>query len=224
MRYIHTRKHPQLPHSARSVELIEPLRQLCGYGRYESEAAGGVQEGAEEPARLQAGLLSRREQASSLSSPSPGCWGTCDDPGLVYSDDVCGAVAAGAADLVAGPAGQVRQADRPDVGADLFAGLPDPAAAGGSPASTAPPGTSRPSSWPAWRAGSTRPAPPPGRTGTGGTGSSSCPATARSLAACAAIPAWVKSCGPGAGQQPGLPRAGRITGPDGARAGLFAAG
>jgi hypothetical protein len=50
-----------LPHSARSVELIEPLRQLCGYGRYESEAAGGVQEGAEEPARLQAGLLSRRE-------------------------------------------------------------------------------------------------------------------------------------------------------------------
>jgi hypothetical protein len=50
-----------LPHSARSVELIEPLRQPCGYGRYESEAAGGVQEGAEEPARLQAGLLSRRE-------------------------------------------------------------------------------------------------------------------------------------------------------------------
>jgi len=28
----------------------------------------------------------------------------------------------------------------------------------------------------------------------------------------------------GAGQQPGLQRAGRITGPDGARAGLFAAG
>jgi len=45
--------------------------------------------------------------------------------GLVDSDDVCGAVAAGAADLVAGPAGHVRQADRPDVGADLFAGLPD---------------------------------------------------------------------------------------------------
>jgi hypothetical protein len=45
--------------------------------------------------------------------------------GLVDSDDVCGAVAAGAADLVAGPAGHVRQADRPGVGADLFAGLPD---------------------------------------------------------------------------------------------------
>jgi hypothetical protein len=61
MRYRRYRERPLLPHSARSVELIEPLRQLCGYGRYESEAAGGVQEGAEEPARLQAGLLSRCE-------------------------------------------------------------------------------------------------------------------------------------------------------------------
>ena len=41
---------------------IEPPRQPCGYGRYESEAAGGVQEGAGEPAQLQAGLLSRSRQ------------------------------------------------------------------------------------------------------------------------------------------------------------------
>ena len=130
----------------------------------------------------------------------------------------------GAADLVAGPAGHVRQADRPDAGADLFAGLPDRCrggwlacvhgAAGDIPAVVVA----------GMAAGSTRPAPPPGRTGTGGTGSSSCPATARSLAACAAVPAWVKPCGPGRAQQPVLPRAGRITGPDGARAGLFAAG
>jgi hypothetical protein len=119
--------------------------------------------------------------------------------GLVDSDDVRGAVAAGAAYLVAGPAGQVRQADRPDVGADLFAGLPDRCrggwlacvhgAAGDIPAVVVA----------GMAAGSTRPAPPPGRTGTGGTGSSSCPATARSLAACAAVPAWVRPGGPGGG-------------------------
>jgi len=39
-----------------------------------------------------------------------------------------------------------RQAGRPDVGVDLFAAFLAAAAAGGSPASTAPPGTSRPSS------------------------------------------------------------------------------
>jgi len=39
-----------------------------------------------------------------------------------------------------------RQAVRPDVGVDLFAAFLAAAAAGGSPASTAPPGTSRPSS------------------------------------------------------------------------------
>jgi hypothetical protein len=96
---------PHLPHSARSVELIAPPRQPGGYGRYELEAADGVQEGAGEPARPQAGLSSRSEPASSLSLPSLGCRETCDDPGLVDSDDVRGAVAAGAADLVAGPTG-----------------------------------------------------------------------------------------------------------------------
>jgi hypothetical protein len=53
-----------------------------------------------------------------------GCRGTADDPGFADSADVDGAVAAGVADLVAGAAGHVCQADQADVGASLFAGLP----------------------------------------------------------------------------------------------------
>ena len=123
-------------------------------------------------------------QASSLSSPSPWCRGTCDDPGLVDGDDVRGAVAAGAADLVAGPAGQVRQADRPNAGADLFTGLPDRCRGGWRP----PPRRRR--GYPGRRrgrhGGSAAPGLPRGRAGPapGGTGSSSCPATARSVALC----------------------------------------
>ena len=129
----------------------------------------------------------------------------------------------GAADLVAGHAGQVRQADRPDVGADLFAGLPDRCRGG----------------WLARVHGAAGDIPAVVVAGMAGRQHPACPAGGQDRhrrygqqlmpgigpqPACAAVPAWVKPCGPGAGQQPGLPRAGRITGPDGARAGLFAAG
>ena len=43
-----------MPHSARSVEIIEPPAGCPTGMRYESEAAGGVREGAREPAQLQA--------------------------------------------------------------------------------------------------------------------------------------------------------------------------
>jgi hypothetical protein len=49
------RERPHLPHSARSVEIIEPSAGSRAGTRYESEAAGGVKEGAREPAQLQAG-------------------------------------------------------------------------------------------------------------------------------------------------------------------------
>ena len=64
-------------------------------------------------------------QASSLSTPSPGAGEPRDDPGFVDSGDVGGAVAVGVADLEIGPAEHVHQADQLDVGADLFAGVPD---------------------------------------------------------------------------------------------------
>ena len=44
-----------MPHSARSVESIEPPAGSPTGMRCESQAAGGVQEGALEPAQLQAG-------------------------------------------------------------------------------------------------------------------------------------------------------------------------
>jgi len=61
-----------------------------------------VQEGAGEPAQLQAWQLSRRE------------------PGEIAE------LAVGVADLVIGPAEHVHQAHQPDVRADLFAGLAIP--------------------------------------------------------------------------------------------------
>ena len=51
-----------MPHSARSAELTEPSAgSPAGRARSGSQMAGGVPEGAQEPARLQAGQLSRRE-------------------------------------------------------------------------------------------------------------------------------------------------------------------
>ena len=49
------RERALLPRSARSVEIIEPPTGSPPGMRYGSEAAGGVQEGAREPAQLQAG-------------------------------------------------------------------------------------------------------------------------------------------------------------------------
>jgi hypothetical protein len=183
----------QLPHSARSAEPIEPSRgRLMRTTRYESEAAGGVKEGAGEPAQLQAGQFGRREPGELAELAITGCRGTVDDPGFIDSGDVGGVVAVGVADLVIGPAGRVRQAHQHDVGADLFAGFPDRRRGRRfAPLSTAPPRTPHPSSWPAWRTSSTRPASSTGRTDTDGTSSSSWPMTARSLAICAAIPTWV---------------------------------
>jgi len=52
--------HTLMPHSARSAELTEPPvgSRPTGTGRNESEAAGGVKEGAGEPAQLQGGKFS----------------------------------------------------------------------------------------------------------------------------------------------------------------------
>ena len=93
--------------------------------RYESEAAGGVKEGAREPAQLQAGQLSGREPGEFAELAITGCPGICDDPGFIHSGDIGGPVVVGVADLEIGPAEHVHQADQLDIGADLFAGLPD---------------------------------------------------------------------------------------------------
>jgi hypothetical protein len=84
-----------------------------------------VKERAGEPAQLQAGQFSRREPGELAELAVTGCRGPCDDPGFIDGGDVGGAIAVGVADLVIGPAEHVHQADQPDVGADLFAGLPD---------------------------------------------------------------------------------------------------
>src|SRR5260370_32024237 len=111
---------------APQAEVIEPpTGSPTGTARYESEAAGSVKEGAGEPAQLQAGQLSQREPGELAELAITGCRGTSDYVGFIDSGDVGGAVAVGVADLVIGPAEHVHQADQLDVGADLFAGLPD---------------------------------------------------------------------------------------------------
>jgi len=126
-----------------------------------------VPEGARDPARLQAGRLSRRE------------------PG-----EFAGLAITGAGEPVVIRASQavVMQA-----GAVAAGGIPAVVVAG--------------------LAGRQHPAcPAGGRAGTDGTSSSSCPAADGSLAAYAAIPAWV-TLRPGGGGGPGPERAGRITCP-----------
>ena len=77
-----------MPHIACSAELIEPTGSPTRTGRYESEAAGGVKEGAREPAQLQAGQLSRREPGELAELAITGCRGTSDDPGFIEGGDV----------------------------------------------------------------------------------------------------------------------------------------
>ena len=84
-----------------------------------------MKESAREPAQLQAGQLSRREPGELTELAITGCRGTSDNPGFIDSGDVGGAVAVRVGDLVIGPAEHIHQADQLNVGADLFAGLPD---------------------------------------------------------------------------------------------------
>ncbi len=72
-----------------------------------------------------AGQLCWREPGEFAELAITGCGGAVDDPGFINGGDVGGAVAVGVADLVIRAAEHVHQADQLDVGADLFAGLPD---------------------------------------------------------------------------------------------------
>src|SRR5437763_741125 len=71
---------PLMPHSARSTQLIEPVAgSLAGTARCGSQSTDGVQQGAGEPAQLQAGQLSRGEPGNLAELAVTGAGGTADD-------------------------------------------------------------------------------------------------------------------------------------------------
>jgi len=91
---------------------------LAGMAGCGSQAAGGVQQGAGEPAQRQAGQLSRGEPGELAELAVTRCRGTADDPGFIDPGDIGGAVAVRVADLVVRAAehvGQAHQLDEADV-------------------------------------------------------------------------------------------------------------
>ena len=68
-----------------------------------SKAACGLEEGAGEPAQLQAGQFCVGEPGKFAELAIAGSRGAVDEPGFVNRGDVGGAVAVGVADLVVGP-------------------------------------------------------------------------------------------------------------------------
>ena len=114
-----------------------------------SQAARGTEQGAGEPAQSQPGQVPGPEPAQLAELAITDNRGAPGDAGLINTGDIRDTVAVRVTDLVVRPAEYVQQAHQLNIDADLLAGLPDAAAAGDSPTSTAPPRTPHPSSWPA---------------------------------------------------------------------------